>query len=248
VVRRGGSSVICGPLRHLAAGGSQAIALEAVASELQAKARQLLGANFAGFWIEHTPSFGFVVAGVGDHAAEVRGWVAGTELEALTSYVEADRSETDLLELADSVASEIKVPFDQSIDVRRNEVVVIMAAENASRLAEPHRAGVRTEYVDELSKPAAQIYGGVYLSSCTAGFSVYHPGSNKYGILTAGHCPNTQSYQGTTLPLQGAYYYLTVDAQWHTTPGFTDAPKFKTSEANTRLVTGWITSVRSRSA
>lgn len=71
----------------------------------------------------------------------------------------------------------------------------------------------------------ASVEGGRSLASggaqaCTSGFVVYKTGlsnnSTRY-ILTAGHCPNTLTYNGVSLPFVGEKYAAPSqnDFQWH---------------------------------
>ncbi|MCS7017190.1 MAG: S1 family peptidase [Gemmatales bacterium] len=76
--------------------------------------------------------------------------------------------------------------------------------------------------VNEMPRKVSDIFGGLTLTTCTSGFSVRNSSGTK-GITTAGHCNNSQSYNGVNLPFQsgtpdsGGIY----DIQWHTAPGFT---------------------------
>ncbi len=119
-------------------------------------------------------------------------------------------------------------PFDLSIDVRTNTIEVMTDSRAAfeSFAAERNLAvtdRMRVVLVPELIKPAANIYGGLSVTGCTSGFTVkVYGGATIYGITTAGHCSNTQSYQSVSLPLYREYYRRNGDAQWHTTPGFSE--------------------------
>jgi hypothetical protein len=73
---------------------------------------------------------------------------------------------------------------------------------------------------DQTGRPGADIYGGLALSTCTSGFSVRHNSSGSLGIVTAAHCPNSQSYLGSSLPFQSEAWGGWYDQQWHTAPGF----------------------------
>lgn len=56
--------------------------------------------------------------------------------------------------------------------------------------------------VDELPGPALDLYGGLALSTCTSGFTIWKNTSSNRAITTAGHCGNTQSYNGNALTYQ----------------------------------------------
>lgn len=54
---------------------------------------------------------------------------------------------------------------------------------------------------------------------CTSGFSAYHPGSGRYGVLTAGHCNKTTwTTQGTTLSLHSRQHNRFLDAALYLIP------------------------------
>lgn len=81
-------------------------------------------------------------------------------------------------------------------------------------------ANVKVIKVNELPREVADIFGGLALTTCTSGFSVKNASGTK-GITTAGHCSNTQAYNGTNLPFQSGTTGGVYDIQWHTAPGFT---------------------------
>ena len=54
---------------------------------------------------------------------------------------------------------------------------------------------------------------------CTSGFSVYHRGSSRYGMLTAGHCNKTSwTTQGTTLTFESRQHNRFLDAAVYLIP------------------------------
>jgi streptogrisin C len=72
--------------------------------------------------------------------------------------------------------------------------------------------------------------GGADLSTCTSGYVVRHPVGGTTGYITAGHCPNNQTY----FEFGGVNYSTTFvgeiqdadqDVQWHTTPHI-EEPRF----------------------
>ncbi len=132
---------------------------------------------------------------------------------------------------------------DIDIDVKRNRVLVLLAEDSslapAVTSASPESSAVEVREVPQLARPAADIYGGLALSGgCTTACSVRQTSTGTTGVLTAAHCSNTQSYCGTSLPFVKGQQFADVDAQWHTTPGFTDVGKFRISTSTTRNVTG----------
>lgn len=78
---------------------------------------------------------------------------------------------------------------------------------------------VEVELVDELAKPAANIYGGVSLSCGTSGFSVRSNVSSEPGVTAAGHCGNFQSFLGAALAYRGKAFFGSHDEAWFSSPG-----------------------------
>jgi hypothetical protein len=68
--------------------------------------------------------------------------------------------------------------------------------------------------VKSLPQNVADIYGGLSLPDCTSGFSVMNPVGIK-GITTAGHCQDTESYNGVDLPFMGGTMGGINDIQWN---------------------------------
>lgn len=130
---------------------------------------------------------------------------------------------------AKSKIRSLGVPTNSGTNVFENryEVYVVdhsrfdLAIQNA-RVELPPQVKVVT--VSELASPETDIYAGLRLDAsngadCTSGFSVINFSGVK-GILTAAHCDNAMSYNGTNLPFQGSAYGVYYDVQWHTAPGF----------------------------
>lgn len=87
----------------------------------------------------------------------------------------------------------------------------IESLETSSRsVSDPFVISIETDPTLELGDDA--LYGGGSLSTCTAGFSVSKSGYPN-GIITADHCPNSQSFGSTALSYRGGS--STRDVQWH---------------------------------
>lgn len=134
----------------------------------------------------------------------------------------------------------VRVPADFEIDVKQNRVTVYVTdrtrldtALQAANLQLPDSVTVVT--VAELSKPTADIYGGLALSTCTSGFSVYGVGGTRY-ITTAGHCGNAQSYNGTNLPYVNENLGGSNDFQWHSIPAGNTAKNLVWDGTNNRFI------------
>lgn len=206
------------------------LALEDDAGELDAvlESRE---PSFAGLWIEHTPQFRVVAAFTSSTGEEIlRRYVDGTQLmevaEATTAtftMAELQRHQQQVMSLHRSFKG--AEDFESQINVKTNRLEILTAtreardAMNRSRDDLPPSA-VLIE-VPGLSQPGENIYGGLFLSTCTSGFAVEKDNTTTRGVSTAGHCGNTQSYLGTDLPWQNGQYSGNTDAQWHTAPGFT---------------------------
>lgn len=64
----------------------------------------------------------------------------------------------------------------------------------------------------------ASFAGGEAMSTCTAGFAARERNGGRYGIITAGHCPDSQSMHGVSLPYVRGGSGARADAQFHTIP------------------------------
>ena len=58
--------------------------------------------------------------------------------------------------------------------------------------------------VDQFASPTINFYGGLHLTDCTSGFTIYYGSqTTNRGVATAGHCGNTSYYNGNLLTYQG---------------------------------------------
>ncbi len=65
---------------------------------------------------------------------------------------------------------------------------------------------------------SADFDGGRGMRTCTSGFAAVTNDTGVYGIVTAGHCSNTQRMQGVSLPWVRGYESRRADAQFHEIP------------------------------
>lgn len=183
--------------------------------------------TFAGLWIEHQPHFRVIARFVRDGEGTIQRYAMNT---SLASYIKIRTATVTLKELEAArgqtakIALALGVPANSGINVFENraELYVLdqMRFDNAleeARLQLP--SSVKVIVVDELPKEVADIYGGRPLTTCTSGFSVEYYGSR--GVTTAGHCSDSQSYQGSSLPYMWGTPGGAVDIQWHSAPNFT---------------------------
>ncbi|PVE21925.1 hypothetical protein DC522_23975 [Microvirga sp. KLBC 81] len=207
--------------------------------DVLATLRERVGsAGIAGSYIEHQPQLRGVVrlAEGANIDAEARRMIeqsrvpielvesAGPSLEDLTRRLE--NALPRLQELGGGLVG-------AEVDERTGEIVlyyqggekVPLDPEARRRVQERARellqVPIRTE---EVKTPVGDGHtrGGADLSSCTSGFVVRHPSTGTRGYITAGHCPDNQTYFEF-----GGFSYSTSfvdeirdadqDVQWHTT-------------------------------
>lgn len=201
------------------------LVIQGLAGDLDAKLAHQERETFAGLWIEHEPEFRIVVQFTdGDGADRLARFTRGGALADLTRARRADVPLVQLLRdqrSAMEVATEIGQRVDAGIDVKANRValyvmdaIALDAGLAGFGLTLPSTVAVVP--TPRLAAPAAVLYAGLDLTTCTSGFAVKN-GSGTRGILTAGHCPNSQSFQGSALTFQSEACGNGKDVQWHTT-------------------------------
>lgn len=187
--------------------------------------------TFAGLWIEHTPEFKFVVQFTRDGEETMKPYlkkypefadIVEVRNTAKASLADLQRAQA----MAISSARALDIPVKSDINVYNNSVELYMTKADRSRFDDalrrneiqlPDKVRVITVEAEAMGILEADIYGGLPLSTCTSGFSV-NEGITK-GITTAGHCSNTQSYNGNNLPFQSQNWAGSYDIQWHTAQG-----------------------------
>lgn len=180
-------------------------------------------------WLEHKPTFRVVARFTADGSSTLSRYVAGGPLPGLA---EAQAATFTLAQLRAVIADIARVasaaPLEAGIDVRENRInVYVTSIERFEAFV--RRSGFRlpatakVQLVESLSRPVANIYGGLPLDTpiSTTGFSVYHNETGMRGVTTAGHAANTAQYAGSDLPFQREAVGGSHDEQWHSAPGFT---------------------------
>lgn len=148
------------------------------------------------------------------------------ELETLQHSLAASFAET-------GAVVDLRVPL--------NRVVVEVptgASMGAASLAALPGAAI-VAYGAEPRVPTTTLRGGLTLSGCTSGWTVYY-GSNtsNRGITTAGHCSNSQSYAGNPLTYQGDEVHSgNYDVQTHKLAGASYTAQFQVGSGSFRYVT-----------
>lgn len=221
-------------------GVSRATALREIAdlplvAGLEAQIEAQLPKQFAGVWISHDPTYRVVVALVDGKVGTAESMAREMGLASPVEQIEASHSYAELVSLADDLRTRRLEPdYTVKVDLRSNRVVVRVLDFDAfvERLdgKAASASNVIIERVPRLGGPS--IYAGLSTLTCTFGFTVRKNGTTTEGITTAAHCPDTQSYAGTNLPLVNASNG-SADTQWHTTPGMTDEARMKTSASGT---------------
>lgn len=227
------------------------IALQDHVAELRLALEEEERATFAGLYIDHEPEYRVVVqftsGGEGALARHLKDGPLEQVIVVEPATFTLAELERDLEVVATSAGSG---PFTFDIDVARNRVVmqatsrsIALSALSAMETATPPSVAVET--VAELPTPALDLYGGLHLSSCTSGFTVYKSTLSNRMVTTAGHCSNTQSYSGNALTYQNDEKRdLGHDEQSHKRAGSTYPNRIQSQPSSTRA----ITAKRSRSA
>jgi hypothetical protein len=227
--------------------------LQKIAGELNAELSMNETGSFAGLWIEHKPKFKVVVQFTRNGEEIIKSYMKQyPDLAGIVEVRNVKDSYADLkkaqLEASSSVSAS-GIPADSNINISGNTVELNVVEADRSRFDNAVQIGkiklsekVKVISVKALAEKTANIYGGLSLSTCTSGFSVVKGIILKtYGITTAGHCSNTQSYNGNSLTFQSELNTGNYDIQWHTAPGYTVTNKIQmSSQGATRDITGTI--------
>jgi hypothetical protein len=136
------------------------------------------------------------------------------------------------------------------MDVRTGDIVLYVhatgvageaARTQGTELARQIGHPVRIQLLDARARDG-NVRGGANLSNCTTGFVVQN-GSGTRGVLTAGHCPDAQTYSGfdgttTAMSWVSEIRDADQDVQWHTT-ALTEVPEFYADlTTSARVLTG----------
>ena len=224
--------------------------LQEIAGKLDAELSTNETGTFAGLWVEHTPEFRVVVQFTRDGEETIKPYLKQhTELANIVEVRTANVSLADLQRAqanASYSARALDIPVESGINVYNNSVELYLTKADRSRFDDAlQRREVRlsdkvrviTVEAEAMGILEADIYGGLPLSPCTSGFSVKKSDGTK-GITSAGHCPNTQTYNGDGLTFESEKLTGSYDIQWYTTPGYTVTNKIRWwSDGTTRDIT-----------
>lgn len=219
---------------------------QSLAGELETVLAATAPDAFAGLWVQHRPDFRVVVR-VTQNGAEAltpvlqRSALAGLidVRPAVATLVELTRAQADAMR----AVRELGLPVESEINVYENQVQLYVVERQKLDAAVQRGALtlsplVTVVTVERMSYPAANIYGGLSLSTCTSGFGVKRTSDGLKGISTAAHCNNSQSYSGTALTFKAEKFQDSYDVQWHTASGYTVKNWIKWwSDGSTRSIT-----------
>jgi antitoxin component of RelBE/YafQ-DinJ toxin-antitoxin module len=190
--------------------------------ELNRELTEEEGETFAGLWIQHQPEYRVIVMFTRDSETILQSYVRD---RALAGLVEAHTTHTTLKELetarsqAVQTVSNLGIRVSSAINIPNNraELYVLDPAQLTESLRKTNTRlpdNVDVVKFTELSRDVADIFGGKALTTCTSGFSVRNSSGTK-GVTTAGHCNNSQSYSGVSLPFMSGTTGGVYDIQWH---------------------------------
>jgi len=112
------------------------------------------------------------------------------------------------------------IRVDPWVDERTGVVVIEVTHADAELVQSMvQEDNTKIVQVDRLAEASTSIYGGLAGSACTTGFSVQQLYGSTKGVLTAGHCADTQTVSGTTQSMVAQVLYGPNDSQWNRRSG-----------------------------
>jgi|WetSurMetagenome_2_1015567.scaffolds.fasta_scaffold14704_3 streptogrisin C len=224
--------------------------LQPIIGEFDNTLRNIAAETFAGLWIEHEPMFRVVVLFTENGENTVQSCIP-PELVGKVQVKTAEKSYTELEKIQVNTTFAIEdlgIPVESGIDVYENRVKLYVTEQDKLNSALQNNQlkisnKVDIKFVNSLSKPETDIYGGLTLNynsnpHCTSGFS-WTDGVSTRGISTAGHCENSLSYNGSALTYIAGYTSGNSDVQFHTVPaGYTVTNKIQYYPGYTCNITG----------
>jgi hypothetical protein len=216
--------------------GVRRLQLQRSAGDLEAALAAEEAGAFAGLWIQHEPEYRIVVRFT-NRAAEARlkARVAGGPFEKMIETRGARWTLAELEQQQQDVrdqAAQLKLRLEADINVFDNKVEVYTTEpEKVRGLPE----GVKVKRVAKHGI-ADELLGGDGMGNCSAGFGVRYI-DGELGILTAGHCHDTQTFMGYTLPFRAQTLGEHYDVQWNSTCDIVQVSNRFQSGLGTRSVT-----------
>lgn len=217
--------------------------------------RRVNPGRFAGLWVEHQPEFRIVVRLAGDAPAPPEFAAAAAGSPSPVVFVTgASATESQVLGRIQASLPVFKTALPglmgTDMDVRTGDIVLYVHATGAAgEMARAQGADLTRQAghpvrIKLLDAPAqdGNVRGGANLSNCTTRFVVQN-GAGTRGVLTAGHCPDAQTYSGfdgttTAMSWVSEIRDADQDVQWHTTT-LTEVPEFYADlTTSARILTG----------
>lgn len=220
---------------------TQRLALHGDAAKLDRQLAESEPSTFAGLWIQHQPTFRIIVLFTIDGAKTLAPYVAGTPLADLTEVRPAKYALHHLeedLDITSPIARELGMDLSLNVMDNRLDLYPTPSSDPSELVGRMIPSSVRVDEIVRSSRPTVDIYAGLFLTTCTSGFTVYENYGLRLGITTAAHCQDAQSYNGTALTYKRGRYEKSHDEQLHGTIGFSTKPEFKTGPGSVRPVRG----------
>lgn len=195
-------------LNHISVEEAQVrLGLQDDIAELRSSIESAAASNYGGLYIQHHPDYRIVIQYVEEPGA-ITDIVKASPIGDLVTLDAVDFTERQLENDEAAIGAGLaRGPYAMYLDTARNRIVLqglsrqaVLAFAADQRITLPSSAVV--EVVPELPSPALSLYGGLHLSSCTSGFTIYKSTTSNRMITTAGHCSNTQSFGGNALTYQ----------------------------------------------
>ena len=181
--------------------------LQDIIGELNAKLVKEESDTFARLWIQHKPNYRVIVRFTENGKATIQQYINNSPLTGIIEVRNANANLNYLEEIqshATQICNVLNISHYSSINIVENQVelYVIDPSDLYEEIKDANIVlpeNVNIIKVNELPQEIDHIYGGLELYDCTSGFSVINNSGIK-GITTAGHCDDTQYYNGVELP------------------------------------------------
>jgi hypothetical protein len=213
--------------------------LQEAVDALNARLTEEQAATFAGLSIEHSPRFHVVARFTRKGEETIRPYLS----PALAEVVRVEQARFTLQQLERRLEASYNrvrgagIPSAGQVDVRANRAEVhVLRGRAAAARAVLGEGDASVVEVDHLPQEEIAMYGGLAISTCTTGFTVYNSSGTR-GVSTSGHCGNSQSLSGYSLTFRGEAYSGSYDIQWHNASGHTWPNTIKVG-SGTRSITG----------
>lgn len=195
------------------------------AAKLAAQIKKNETASYGGHYIEHKPVHRVVFKFTGDAVAILARYtqdpfyVAETVAVPLSELKNTQSTVYGLLKgLGMESVSRIDYPTNR-VEFYVADPAAAQALVAAGTLKIPAYVTIG-KALDLDPQREASVEGGRPIGACTTGYTIYKTGTTNRYITTAGHCSNTMTYNGVSLPTAGENWApnSTYDYQWHTVP------------------------------